>query len=85
MVVYLVQCRVCGKKYNGSTGTKCHARANNYKNTHRNFRKEQILSNQARNQKRFHEHYPQNCHNGICDWEIAIIDYAETVKSLSQK
>ena len=27
------------------------------KNTHRNFRKEQILSNQARNQKRFPEHH----------------------------
>ena len=50
-----------------------------------NFRKEQILSNQARNQKLFHEHYLQNDHNGICDWEITIIDNAETVKSLRQK
>ena len=85
MVVYLIECRVCGKQYNGSTVTKIRARANNYKSTHRNFRKEQILSNQARNQKRFHEHYPQSEHNGICDWEITIIDHAETVKSLRQK
>ena len=60
MVVYLIECRVCGKQYNGSTVRKFCARANNYKSTHRNFRKEQILSNQARNQKRFHEHYLQN-------------------------
>ena len=49
------------------------------------FGKEQKLSNQARNQKRFHEHYLQNDHNEICDWEIIVIDYAETEKSLRQK
>ena len=52
---------------------------------HRSFRKEQTLSNQACNQKRFHEHYLQNDHNGICDWEITIIDLAETENSLWQK
>ena len=85
MVVYLIECRVCGKQYNGSTVTKFRAGANNYKSTHRNFRKEQILSNQTRNQKIFHEHYLQNNHNRICDWEITLIDNAETVKSLRQK
>ena len=83
MVVYLIECRVCSKQYNGSTVAKFRAISNNYKSTHRNFRKKQILSNQARYQKRFHEHYLQNGHNGICDWEITIIDHAETVKSLS--
>ena len=57
MVAYLMECRVCRKQYNGSTVTKFRARANNCKSTHRNFREEQTLSNQARNQKRFHEHY----------------------------
>ena len=85
MVVYLIEYRVCGKQCNGSTVTKFRARANNYKNTHRNFWKEQILSNQARKQKRFHEHYLQNQINRICDWEITIIDHAETVKALRQK
>ena len=73
MVLYLIECRICRKQYNGNTVTKVRARANNYKSTHRNFRKEQILSNQARNKPR------------ICDWEITIIDHAETVKSLRQK
>ena len=81
MVVYLIECRVCGNQYNGSTVTKFCARANNYKSTHRYFRKEQILSNQARDQKRFHKYYLQNDHNGICDWEITIIDHAEIFKA----
>ena len=29
MVVYLIECRVCGKQYSGSTVTKFRARANN--------------------------------------------------------
>ena len=70
MVVYLIEFRVCEKQYNGSTVKKFRAEANNYKSTHHNFRKEQILSNQAHNRKRFYEHYLQNEHNGICDWEI---------------
>ena len=78
-MVYLIECRVCGTQYNGSTVTKFRGRANN------NFRKEQILSNQGRNQKRFHEHYLQNEHNKVCDWEITIIDHAKTVKSLRKK
>ena len=41
MVVYLTECRVCGKQYNGSTMKKLCARANNYKNTHHSFQKEQ--------------------------------------------
>ena len=49
MVVYLIECRIWGKQYNGSMVTTFRARANNSKSTHRNFRKEQILSNQARN------------------------------------
>ena len=44
MVGYLIECRVCGKQYDGSTVTKFRARANNYKSMHRNFRKEQIPS-----------------------------------------
>ena len=67
---------VCGKQYSGSILKKFCARANNYKSTHHSFWKEQILSNQAHN---------QNEHNGICNWDITIIDHAETVKSLRQK
>ena len=57
MVACLIECRVCGKQYNVSTVTQFRARANNYRSKYHNFRKEQKLSNQACNQKRFHEHY----------------------------
>ena len=66
IVAHLIDCRICGKRYNGSTVTKFRARANNYKNTHHLFQREQKLSNQALNQKRFQEHFLQNGHNGIC-------------------
>ena len=85
MVVYLIECRICRKQYDGCTVAKFCARGNNYKSTHRNFRKEQILSNQAHNQKRFQEHYLQTDHSEICDWEITIMDHAETIKPLRQK
>ena len=85
MVVYLIECRVCGKQYNGSSVTKFCARANNYKSTHRKFRKEKMISNQARNKKCFHGHYLQNDHNKIFDWEITIIDLSETYKIFKAK
>ena len=82
LVVHLIESRVCGEQYNRSTMTKLRARVNNYKSRHHSFRKEQKLSNQVRNKKRFHKHYLQSDHNEICDWEITIIDNAETEKSL---
>ena len=69
----------------GSTVTEFCARANNYKSTNLNFRKEQKLSNQTRNQKCFHENYLQCNHKGTSDWKITIIDHAEMEKSLRQK
>ena len=77
LVVYLIECRVCRKQCHSSAVTKCGARANNYKSTHRNFWKLKKLSDQARNQKRYHEYYRENDHNGICGWEITIIDQAK--------
>ena len=55
-------------KMNGTAETKFCARDNNFKSKHHNFRKEQILTNQARNQKRFHEHFLQHNHSEICGW-----------------
>lgn len=75
MVVYLTKCHAYGKKCNGKTMTKFCTRANNYKSTHYNFRKEQKLSNQARNQKHLHEHLHKT----------TILDQAKTEKSLQQK
>ena len=65
--------------------TKLRARANNYRRTHRSFRKEQKLSNKVCHQTHFHGQYLKSDHYGICDWEIRIIDNAQTEKSLRQK
>ena len=37
MAVYLIECRVCGEQYTGSTKTKFRSRANNHKSTRRKF------------------------------------------------
>ena len=80
----MTECRVCRKQYSGSTMTKC-AGTNNCKSKYHNFLKEQILSNQVCKQERFREHYQQNDHSRICEWEITITDHAETVKPLRQE
>ena len=80
MLVYLIECSVCRKQYKSTTVIKFRPRTNNYKSTHCNFWKGQKLSNQARNQKCHYKHYLENDHNGICDWEITIIDHAEKEK-----
>ena len=80
-MVYLIECRVCDKNFNGSNVTKFCDRGNNYKSTRPSFRKELKLSN-SRNQKRFYEHYLQNDKNGICDWEMTITDHAEIQNEL---
>ena len=77
MELYLIEYTLRSEQYNGSTVAKFSARANNEKSTRCKFRKQEKLSNQqARNQKRYHEHYLQGDHNGICDWEITILDHA---------
>ena len=39
----------------------------------------------ALKQKRFHEHYCSDRHNGIKDWVITMIDSADTLKELRRK
>ena len=77
MELYLIEYTLRSEQYNGSTVAKFRARANNEKSKRCKFRKQEKLSNQqARNQKLYHEHCLQGDHNGICDWEITILDYA---------
>ena len=65
MVVCLIEFRICGKQYNGSIVTTFCARGNNFKSTHRNFRKEQKVPKKAHNQERFHEDFLQSGRNEI--------------------
>ena len=65
MVVSFVECRVCREQYTGSTVTKFRMIAKNYERTHRTFCGGKRPPNQAQIQKRFHEHYLSDGHNGI--------------------
>ena len=69
---------MCGEApYVGKAKTKFRARFNNYKSTHRSYRKKRKVSRQ-----RFHEHYQQHSHNGIEDWQFTL--QYNPVKSDSQ-
>ena len=80
MAVYLIECRVCGEQYTGSTKTKFRSRANNYKSTHRKFIIKKEVPKQALKQKRFHYHYCTESHTGIEDWVITLIDRADAFR-----
>ena len=85
MVVYLIECKICGNQDTGSTKTKFRSRANNYKSTQRKFMNKEAVSKQALKQKRFPEHDYPDRHNGIEEWVITLIDSAETLKELRGK
>ena len=67
MAVYLIECEICGEQYTGSTKTKFRSRANNYKSTQRKFVNKEAVPKQALKQKRSHEYYYSDTHNGIED------------------
>ena len=85
MAVYLIECEICGEQHTGSTKTKFTSRANNYKSTQRKFVNKEAVPKQALKQKRFHEHYCSDRHNGIQDWVITLIDSADTLTELRKK
>ena len=85
MAVYLIECKIWGEQYTGSTKTKFRSRANKYKSTQRKFMNKEAVPKQALKQKRFHEHYCSDRHNGIEGWVINLIDTAETLKELRRK
>ena len=85
MAVYLIECEIFGEQYTGITKTKFRSRANNYKSTQRKIMNKKAVPKQALKQKRFHEHYYSDGHNGIEDWVITLIDSADTLKELRKK
>ena len=85
MFVYLIDYPVFGEQHAGSTVNKFCIATNNCESTHHNFLIRKRLPNQARSQKCFHEHYLWNVHKKIDNYEITIIDQAETVKAFRQK
>ena len=80
MAVYLIECEISDEQYTGSTNTKFRSCANNYKSTQRKFVNKEAVPKETLKQKRFHERYGSNRHNGIEDWVITLTDSADTLK-----
>ena len=72
-------------KYTGSAKTKFRSNANNYKSMQRKFVNKETIPKQALKQKRFHEYYSSDRHNGIQDWIITLIEIDDTLKELRRK
>ena len=93
-VIYLFECKQCPYRfpYVGSTKTKFRYRINNYKSTHRKFRKKYVekdltvvIKKSELKQKLFHEHYCSEGHQGIENWSVTLIDQVEDLDSLRKK
>ena len=93
-VTYLSECKKCQYRfpYVGSTETKFRYRINNYKSTHRKFRKKYVekdlaivIKKSELKQKLFHEHYCSEGHQGIENWSVTLIDQVEDLDSLRKK
>ena len=85
MAVYLIECKIGGEQYTGSTKTKFRSSTNNYKSMQRKFMNKEAVPKKALKQKRFHEHYCSDRHNGIQNWVITLIDSTDTLKELRRK
>ena len=81
----MLACEICDEQYTGSTKTKFRFRANNYKSTQRNFANKEAVPKQALKQKRFHDHYCSDRHNGMQVCAVTLIDSADTLKELKRK
>ena len=90
-VIYLFECKQCQYRfpYVDCTKTKFRCRINNYKSTHRKFRKRCVEKNLAivikksgLKQKLFHEHHCSEGHQGIENWSVTLIDQVEDLDSL---
>ena len=81
--MYLFECNQCSYRlpYVSSTKTKFRYRINNYKSTHRNFRKEYVekdltvvIKKSELKQKLFYEHYCSEVHQGIESWSVRLVE-----------
>ena len=93
-VIYLFECKQCQFcfPYVGSTKTKFRYRICNYSSTHRKFRKKYVekdlaivIKKSKLKQKLFHEHYCLECHQGIENWSVTLVDQVQDLDSLREK
>ena len=94
LFIYLFECKQCQYHfpYVSSTKTKFRYRVNNYKSTHRKFRKKYVKKDLAfvikkseLKQKLFHKHYCSEGNQGTENWSFTLIDQVEDLESLRKK
>ena len=81
MVVYLIECRVYGEQYTGSTVTKSSMRANNHKlQTGKKLQKKKEKSCKTKSELKstFMRFIYWMDQNGTDNWEIVLVDQVET-------
>ena len=69
-----------GSSYVGKAKTKFRARFNNYESAHRSYREKRKVS-----QQRFHEHYGQQSHEEIDDWQFTLTRQCEAHEQLKER
>ena len=92
-VIYLFECKKCQFKFPFSVSIviRFRFRLNNYKTTHRKFRKKlkkeiiQEIKKSELKQKLFHEHYCSDGHDSIANCCVTSIDQVEDKKELRKK
>ena len=77
--MHLFSCKTRSNQNTGSTES-FRSRFNYYKSTHRNF----IKGNTVK-QASFHAHFDDDKYHGMSDWEIALINQAESVEDLRRR
>ena len=86
--IYLSECKKCQYHfpYVGSTKTRFRYRINNYKSTHRKFRKKYVekdlaivIKKSELKQKLFHEDYYSEHQQGIENWSVTLMDQVEDI------
>ena len=92
--IYLLECKQCEYHfpYVGSTKTKFRYRINNYKSTHKKFRKKYVekdlaivIKKNELKQKIFHKHYCSEGHQVTENWSVTLTDQVEDLDSLRKK
>ena len=79
-VVYLIECKTCGKPYIGSTETRFRSRFNNYRSSQRNYEKGKKVR-----QESLHSHFTDDCHFGENYWNVTLIDQAKNLEEVRRK
>ena len=82
-VIYLLNCKVCGIQYVGSTSTKFRLRFNNHKGRIRAHSR--LLVNEKLRDDLIYQHFNSPGHNGLDDVSAQLIDKVANEKDLLDK